>query len=335
MARKVTGIQENRQRVRRFALCGVIAAVVGAAATAMPLSGPQAQAVAYGPTMDPAKGYFSDEIRGGVHWITDGSLQAMFVVTDEGVIAVDAPRSIAENNLKAIAEVTDRPVTHVIYSHAHGRHIGDAHIFPDDAVYIAHEETAKILIGQNDPNIPLPSVTFSDNFTLEVGGQRLELSYPGVVTHVPGNIFIYAPEQKVLMLVDRITPGQMPNLQAATNIPGLIELHDQILDFDFDTFISGHGVVLGTPKGARLQREFIHDLRTNVIAAFEAVSPAPFMRKYGFDKPKLTFFRFHDAVAQNCAETTMAKWGDSAAIWAVESSTKEACARIISSLTGN
>jgi glyoxylase-like metal-dependent hydrolase (beta-lactamase superfamily II) len=43
----------------------------------------------------------------------------MFLVTDEGVVAVDAPPSTGQNYLKAIAEVTDKPITHVIYSHAH------------------------------------------------------------------------------------------------------------------------------------------------------------------------------------------------------------------------
>jgi hypothetical protein len=35
----------------------------------------------------------------------------MFMVTDEGVIAVDA---IGYNHLKAIAEVTDKPVEYVV-----------------------------------------------------------------------------------------------------------------------------------------------------------------------------------------------------------------------------
>ena len=48
----------------------------------------------------------------------------------EGVIVVDAPPSIGENILAAIAEVTDEPITHVIYSHSHADHIGAAGIYP-------------------------------------------------------------------------------------------------------------------------------------------------------------------------------------------------------------
>ena len=65
----------------------------------------------------------------------------MFLTTGEGVIVVDAPPTIGDKILKAIAEVTDEPITHVIYSHSHADHIGAAGLFPASATYIAHEDT--------------------------------------------------------------------------------------------------------------------------------------------------------------------------------------------------
>ena len=82
-------------------------------------------------------------------------------------------------------------------------------MFPTDAIIIAHEETAKQLEERNDPNRPLPTVTFTDKYTLEVGNQILELEYHGPM-HEPGNIFIYAPNHKVLMLIDVVFPGWIP-----------------------------------------------------------------------------------------------------------------------------
>jgi glyoxylase-like metal-dependent hydrolase (beta-lactamase superfamily II) len=108
--------------------------------------------------------------------------------------------TLGANYLKAIAEVTDKPVTHVIYSHEHTDHIGAAHLFPKDAMYIAQNETAKLLASRNDLRRPLPTLTFHDTYTLTVGDQTLVLDYKGV-NHEAGNIFIYAPKQKVLMLV--------------------------------------------------------------------------------------------------------------------------------------
>ena len=60
-----------------------------------------------------------EEINDGVYWITEGTYQLMFVVTDDGVIVADAPPTIGDNILAAVGEVTDKPITHVIYSHSH------------------------------------------------------------------------------------------------------------------------------------------------------------------------------------------------------------------------
>src|SRR5919202_930812 len=68
------------------------------------------------------------QIKDGLYWLTDGAYQTMFMVTDKGVVAVDAPPTIGSNYLKAIAEVTDS--------------IGAAGIFPKNATFIAQQETA-------------------------------------------------------------------------------------------------------------------------------------------------------------------------------------------------
>ena len=94
------------------------------------------------PEIDPQKGYSVIEIKDGLYWVNSGGYQVMFLTTGKGVIAVDAPEAIGEKYLQAISDVTDEPITHVIYSHTHKDHIGAAHIFPDDAVYIAHQDAA-------------------------------------------------------------------------------------------------------------------------------------------------------------------------------------------------
>jgi glyoxylase-like metal-dependent hydrolase (beta-lactamase superfamily II) len=97
----------------------------------------------------------------------------MFLVTDKGVVAVDAPPSIGKNYLKAIAEVTERPITHVIYSHAPIDHIGAAGIFPKNATFIAQQETAAELqraksVAKNASTVPpIPTVTFTKNYTAD------------------------------------------------------------------------------------------------------------------------------------------------------------------------
>ena len=240
---------------------------------------------ARGPAIPQDKGYWVEEVRDGLYWVTDGSYTHMFLTTGAGVIVVDAPPSLGPNILSAIAEVTEEPVTHVVYSHTHADHIGAAHLFPEDAVYIAHEETASQLAQAMKPDraypygvftggaaVPVPTVTFADSYTLTVGTQSLELDYRGV-NHEPGNIYIYAPRQKVLMLVDVIFPGWVPfkNLAMSEDVLGWVQAHDEVLTFDFDTFVGGHMNRLGTRDDVETQREYVHDVQANAAQALQTV----------------------------------------------------------------
>jgi Metallo-beta-lactamase superfamily len=46
------------------------------------------------------------------------------LIYGRGVAVIDAPQTLATNIPKAIAEVSDKPITHLIYSHSHADHIG-------------------------------------------------------------------------------------------------------------------------------------------------------------------------------------------------------------------
>jgi glyoxylase-like metal-dependent hydrolase (beta-lactamase superfamily II) len=271
---------------------------------------------AKGPAI-PAKGYLVQEIRDHLYWVTDGSYNAMFLVTDKGVVAVDAPPSIGENYLKAIAEVTDKPVTYVIYSHAHLDHIGAAGIFPKNATFIAQQETAAELqraknVASNASMVPsIPTVTFSKNYTLQIGNQTLKLDYYGV-NHLPGNIFIYAPKQKVLMLVDIIFPGWIPfpYLAIAKDTAGFIKAHDIALNnYDFDTIVAGHLTRLGTRNDVIIQKEFVSDLEKAAATANQEVLFSKIASQVGsFDNPWLIFSTYIDAINKQCEDEMLPKW---------------------------
>jgi glyoxylase-like metal-dependent hydrolase (beta-lactamase superfamily II) len=271
---------------------------------------------AKGPAI-PAKGYLVQEIRDHLYWVTDGSYNTMFLVTDKGVVAVDAPPSIGKNYLKAIAEVTDKPVTYVIYSHAHIDHIGAAGIFPKNATFIAQQETAAELqraksVARNASMVPsIPTVTFSKNYTLQIGNQTLKLDYYGV-NHLPGNIFIYAPKQKVLMLVDIIFPGWIPfpYLAIAKDTAGFIKAHDIALDnYDFDTIVAGHLTRLGTRNDVIIQRELVSDLEKAAANANQNVSFSDIANQIGsFDNPWLIFSTYINAINKQCEDEMLPKW---------------------------
>src|SRR5918993_5520829 len=71
---------------------------------------------ARGPAVDPTRGYFVQRLGDGLYMIGDGAYQSMFMVHEQGVVVVDAPPSYAAKIRQAIAEVTDKPLTHLVYS---------------------------------------------------------------------------------------------------------------------------------------------------------------------------------------------------------------------------
>jgi glyoxylase-like metal-dependent hydrolase (beta-lactamase superfamily II) len=235
---------------------------------------------------------------------------------------VDAPPNIGEYILAAIASVTDEPITHVIYSHSHADHIASASLYPADAVYIAHEAVADAIANRN-PDLPpfgaflggspVPAVTqtFSDTLTLEVGNQTLELAYLGPA-HEEGNIFIYAPTQKVLMLVDVIFPGWVPfaYFALAEDIQSFYEAHEQALAYDFETFIGGHLTRLGSRKDVEIQLEYVTDVRNAATEALQTVDFFAIAGEVGFEDQWLLFDTYLDAVAQTCADAIIPNWVD-------------------------
>jgi glyoxylase-like metal-dependent hydrolase (beta-lactamase superfamily II) len=268
-------------------------------------------AAAKGPAI-PSTGYLVEQIGAGLYHLTDGLYQMMFLTTGQGVIAVDAPPTIGHNILRAIGAVTSEPVTHVVYSHVHADHIGAAVLYPHDAVRIAHTETARLLRRVNDPNRPLPTHTFQDHYTLRVGDQVLQLDYKGP-NHSPDNIFIHAPRQKVLMLIDIVFPGWTPfrNLAASQDIPGWIAAHEQALTYDFQTLVGGHLTRLGTRQDVVTQREYVQDLAANARAALVGVDFGAIYQSVGPRNPGNAWALFRaylDAVSQQAADTTLRKW---------------------------
>ena len=299
---------------------------------------------AKGVPINKEKGYVVEEINNGLYWVTEGSYTAMFLTTGKGVIVVDAPPSFGDKMLKAIGEVTQEPITHVIYSHAHADHIGGASLYPDTATYIAHTETKKRLDRMSDENrlfpygifvggkpVPLPTVTFEDNYTLKVGNQILELEYNGD-DHEPGNIYIYAPKQRVLMKVDIVFPGWTPfkGLGIAEDTAGYLKSHDIILSYNFDKLVSGHWGRLATRDDVEIQKHYMQDIKDNAGKALQTIDFYAIAQEVGFSNTALLFESYLDAVSVECAKLTEPNWIDK--LGGVDIWTKDHCYKVIMSL---
>lgn len=267
-------------------------------------------ASAQGPTVDRAKGYRLQDFGNGLYMITDNAVQSMFLIYDRGVVVIDAPQSYAPKIRQAIKEVAgDKPITHLIYSHSHADHIGGAKELGPIPIVIAQDETLRLLRRDADPNRPLPTLTFADKYTLHVGDQVLELTYRGP-GHVPGNIFIYAPKQRVLMAIDIVFPGWMPWSRIADSEDVFDEIArlEDVRKMDWDTLVGGHVTRVGTHADVELQAEFYRDIKQAAATALATTKVGETLNPLDMGNTWAVYDNYIDRVAAQCVNRVTPKW---------------------------
>lgn len=136
-----------------------------------------------------------------------------------------------------------------------------------------------VLTKRADPNRPVPTFTFTGNYTLTVAGVVVEL-VTAPSAHTPGDLFVFVPSERVAMMVDVVFPGWTPFRSVAIGEnPGmLIDVHDELLRFEADTFVCGHLTRLGNRADVELSKEFYMDLfdaAGNALASVDAAAVAP------------------------------------------------------------
>ena len=254
------------------------------ATTALPDYAP-IPAVGLGPALN-EQGYYVGRVERNLFYVTDGTYQAAFLLTDEGVVVFDAPPTIGHNVRRAVDEVAKsegvtNKVTHFVYSHHHADHAGAANLF-EDVVRIGHEDTRRLLLRDNDATRPAPEVTFQDTYTFTVGGERVELAYHGP-NHSPDNIFIHFPDHDALMLVDIVNPGWVPiyNLNLTEDVPGYRAAPDTAMAYQWTNYIGGHMGRIGTRDDIALHQQYVADIVDSAQAALGSVDPTQYFVKYG------------------------------------------------------
>jgi glyoxylase-like metal-dependent hydrolase (beta-lactamase superfamily II) len=205
--------------------------------------------------------------------VISGFVQTAFVVIDEGVVLVDAPPALDGKIEAAIASVTDKPVTHFIYTHSHADHVGAVTSF-SGAHKIAHEEAARLIANYHDPKRPPPDqVIDGEKTVLTIGGEEVQLIYPGP-NHEVGNILVHFPAQRLTVMTDVVMPGWAPyrGWGNADYPPGMLAAHDAILATDFDTYVGGHVYRTGTRADVEQSRDFLLDTIHTTQRAMGSIS---------------------------------------------------------------
>jgi glyoxylase-like metal-dependent hydrolase (beta-lactamase superfamily II) len=280
-------------------------------ATDLPIYAPVPQSALGAPLNE--HGYHVGQVERNLYWITDGVYQSAFLATTDGVVLFDAPPNIGHNIRRAVDEVTaangvTNRVTHLVYSHHHCDHQGAASLFEGGIVRIGHEETRRLLLRDNDPARPVPEVTFTDRYTLEVGGERVELAWRGP-NHSPDNIYIHFPGHDTLMFIDVVNAGWVPiyNTNLSEDVLGYMQAPDIALEYPWTHLICGHLGRLATREDVSVHQQYIADIVASSREALASVNGAPFFAHY--KENVWAAVRAHlDTITERAAAPVIAKY---------------------------
>jgi glyoxylase-like metal-dependent hydrolase (beta-lactamase superfamily II) len=240
-----------------------------AATLALLLSAPEASA-------QQAPSFETRKITDNVYVFRYGGHQAMFVVTNDGVIATDPisflrPRA-ATTYIEEIRKITQAPIRYVVYSHHHYDHIAGGKPFKDlGATFIAHKNAKARLEALKPQDVVIPDEVVGDEpRAIELGGTRLELHYVGR-NHSDNSLVMLLPREKLLFTVDFI-PVETVQFRDMPDgyLPDWFDSLDRVLALDWDRMIPGHpyaGGRFGTKDDVRNLKAYMTDLSEAVQKA--------------------------------------------------------------------
>jgi glyoxylase-like metal-dependent hydrolase (beta-lactamase superfamily II) len=218
---------------------------------------------------------------------------AAFVVTPSGVVVIDALGSpeLARRLVAQIAQITPKPITHVIVTHYHADHIYGLQTFKAlGARVIAHRaalqylnsETALLRLAASrqelapwvDENTRLVEADewLDKSQVLTVGGIRFEITPVGPA-HTPEDLVVYLPSEKVLFAGDLVFRSRIPYVGQADSRHWITAL-DSLLKFDTKVIVPGHGALSSEArKDMQLTRDYLIYLRTTMGQAAKNLEP--------------------------------------------------------------
>lgn len=205
-----------------------------------------------------------------------GFYVSLFVVGDDGVLAVDPiNRDVARLYRAAIARVTDKPITTIVYSHDHRDHIVGADVLSREAEIVAHPLTLQRIEDRGDTDIPLPTILVDDGDQIELGPHVIDVHYFGF-NHGMSNIALSLDTGigRLLVFVDTLEIGIVPyRTLPDTNIGGYLKSLTAAATLDVEWVLGGHS----GPGPALWIDNFLHyfeDMRAATIRASAQVPQA-------------------------------------------------------------
>jgi len=219
---------------------------------------------------------------------------AGFVVTDDGVVVVDALGSptLAEELIAEIRRVTSQPIRHVIVTHYHADHFYGLQAFKAvGASVVAHRAAGEYLnsetaqrrleasreelfpwIDERTRLVAPDRWLDQDETLLRVGSWEFRIRHVGPA-HTSEDLVVYVPKRGVLFAGDLVFRGRIPFVGQADSRQW-IESLTRLIEFQPKVLIPGHGPASIDPAAdLSLTRDYLVYLRKTMGDAARDLEP--------------------------------------------------------------
>ena len=119
-----------------------------------------------------------------------------------------------------------------------------------------------------------PDITYSDEIQISLGGKRVKMTWVGEMNHSKDSSLITFPDDDVMLIVDYVSFGRLPNREMDYEngmfeewMAAIRQAEEAAQDYQF--VATGHGPV-GTADDVRAWREYFEQLRAEVAAGIAA-----------------------------------------------------------------
>ena len=211
------------------------------------------------------------------------------IIGDEAVLVADAQATpvMAQDVIRRIREITDKPIRYVLLTHYHAVRVLGASAYKADHI-IASQDTRDLIVerGEQDmkseierfprlfrsvesvPGLTWPTLTFKGEMTLWLGKLEVKIMQLGR-GHTKGDTVLWLPQQRVLFSGDLVEFGATPYAGDAyfQDWPHTLQA---IAALKPAKLVPGRGAALTTPeqvqRGLDDTRNFVSELYASVKA---------------------------------------------------------------------
>ena len=224
-------------------------------------------------------------------YTAEGDPNTGIIIGDDAVMVIDTQATpvMAQDVIRRIREVTDKPIKYVLLSHYHAVRVLGASAYGAEHI-IASEDTRDLIVErgqfdkdseigrfprlfQNVESVPdgltWPTMTFNQKMTLWLGkleGQILQMGRG----HTKGDTVAWLPQEKILFSGDLVEFDATPYAGDAY-FQDWPQTLDNIAALKPEKLVPGRGAALQTPEqvqaGLAGTRAFISDLYESVKAS--------------------------------------------------------------------